>query len=333
MASHIERRKFLATLGGAAAAWPIAGRAQQRERMRRIGLLMNGAADDPETQARLTAFVQGLQQLGWTDGHNVRIDYRWGRGDTDRFRQYAAELVALAPDVILAVTSSVVAALQRETRSVPIVFVQVIDPVGIGLVASLARPGGNTTGFTVFEYGLSPKWLALLKEIAPRVMRTAVFRDPTAAPQIGLLGGIQSVAQSLRVELSLIDVRDAGEIERAVVAFARESNGGQIVLSSSFASRHHELIIALAARHQLPTVYNDRAFVTVGGLISYGPNRIEQYRPAAGYVDRILRGEKPADLPVQAPTKYELVINLKTAKALGLEVPSTLLARADEVIE
>jgi putative tryptophan/tyrosine transport system substrate-binding protein len=270
--------------------------------------------------------------LGWTDGRNVRIETRWAAGDADRFRRYAAELVALAPDVVVAAPSVSVAALQQITRTIPIVFVQVIDPVGTGLITGLARPGGNTTGFTVFEYGLSPKWLALLKEIAPRVTRAAVFRDPTVAAQIGLLGGIQSMAPSLRMELSLIDNRDAGEMERAVAAFAREPNGGQIVLGG-FIFLHRELIITLAARHRLPTFYTERAFVTAGGLTSYGPDRVEQYRQAAGYVDRILKGEKPADLPVQAPTKYELVINLKTAKALGIEVPTTLLARADEVIE
>jgi putative ABC transport system substrate-binding protein len=329
----MRRRDFITLIGGAAAAWPLAARAQQPDRKRRVGVLVPYAADDREGQARMAALQQGLAQLGWSDGGNVQIDTRWGAGDVDRYRQYAAELVALAPDVVVAVTSPVVAALQRETRSVPIVFVGVIDPVSAGLVASMARPGGNTTGFTVFEYGLSPKWLALLKEIAPRVTRTAVFRDPAVASQIGLLGGIQSVAPSLRVELSLIDTRDAGEFERAVAAFARGPNGGLIVLSNALTLRHRDLIITLAARHRLPTVYNDRAFVTVGGLISYGPNRVEQYLPAAGYVDRILKGEKPANLPVQAPTKYELVINLKTAKPLGLDVPPTLLARADEVIE
>jgi putative tryptophan/tyrosine transport system substrate-binding protein len=329
----MQRREVITLIGGAA-TWPLAARAQQPARMRRIGVLMNLASDDPEGQARLAALERELHGLGWIDGHNLRIDTRWGAGDADRYRQYAAELVALAPDVVVAVTSTVVAALQRETRTVPIVFVGVIDPVGAGLVASLARPGGNTTGFTVFEYGLSPKWLALLKEIAPYVTRTAVFRDFTSAPQIGLLGGIQSVAPSLRVELTLIDTRDADEMERAVVAFAREPNGGQVVFNSGrFALRHRELIITLAARHRLPAVYTDRVFVAAGGLTSYGPNRVEQYRPAAGYVDRILKGEKPADLPVQAPTKYELVINLKTARALDLEVPPTLLARADEVIE
>jgi putative tryptophan/tyrosine transport system substrate-binding protein len=328
----VKRREFIIVLGGAAAAWPLAAGAQQSERMRRIGVLLPAVAGDPEYQARLTAFVQALALLGWIDGRNVRIETRWGAADADRYRQYAAELVALAPDVIVAGTSPVVAALQRETRSVPIVFAQVIDPVGTGLVTGLARPGGNTTGFTVFEYGLSPKWLALLKEIAPRVTRASVFRDPTVAAQIGLLGGIQSVAPSLRMELNLIDNRDAGEMERAVAAFAREPNGGQIVLGG-FVFLHRELIINLAARHRLPTVYTERVFVTAGGLTSYGPDRVEQYRQAAGYVDRILKGEKPADLPVQAPTKYELVINLRTAKTLGLEVPATLLARADEVIE
>jgi putative ABC transport system substrate-binding protein len=328
----MRRREFITLLGGAAAAWPIAARAQQSERMRRIGVLLPAARDDAEQQSWLGAFLQGLAQSGWITGRNIRIETRWTKFDPEETRKYAAELVALAPDVIVAVTSNVVAALQRETRSVPIVFVSVIDPVGTGLVTGLARPGGNTTGFTVFEYGLSPKWLALLKEIAPRVTRAAVFRDPTVAAQIGLLGGIQSVAPSLRMELSLIDNRDIGEMERAVAAFAREPNGGQIVLGG-FIRLHRESMITLAAKHQLPTVYTDRAFVTAGGLTSYGPDRVEQYRQAAGYVDRILRGEKPADLPVQAPTKYELVINLKTAKALGLEVPPTLLARADEVIE
>jgi putative ABC transport system substrate-binding protein len=328
----MRRREFIVALGGAA-VWPLAAHAQQAERMRRIGVLTPYAADDREGQARVAALQQGLAEFGWTDGRNARIDKRWGAGDPARYRQHAAELLALGPNVVVAVGSPIVAALQRETRTVPIVFVGVIDPVGAGSVASLAHPGGNTTGFTVFEYGLSPKWLGLLKEIAPRITRAAVFRDPTAASLIGLLGGIRSVAPSLRVELSLIDVHNAGDIERAVAAFAREPNGGQIVFSSSLTLLHRELIIALAARHRLPTVYNDSAFVTAGGLSSYGPNRVEQYRPAAGYVDRILKGEKPGDLPVQAPTKYELAVNLRTAKSLGLEVPATLLARADEVIE
>jgi putative tryptophan/tyrosine transport system substrate-binding protein len=291
------------------------------------------AENDPEGQVRMAAFRRGLSELGWIDGGNARIDTRWGAGDSEHYRQYAVELLAFAPDVIVAVTSVVVAAVQRQTRTVPIVFAGVIDPVGAGLVASLARPGGNTTGFTVFEYGLSPKWLALLKEIAPYVTRVAIFRDPTVAAQTGLLGGIQSVAPSLRMDLSLIDIRDASGLEGAVMAFAREPNGGEIVFSNSLTLLHRDLIITLAAQHRLPTVYNDRAFVAAGGLVSYGPNRIEQYQPAAGYVDRILKGEKPADLPVQAPTRYELVINMKTAKALGLDVPATLLARADEVIE
>jgi putative tryptophan/tyrosine transport system substrate-binding protein len=326
----MRRREFITLIGGAA-AWPLSARAQHSNRVRRVGVFMPYTADDREGHARMAAFQQGLQDLGWTDGQNLRIDIRWGAGERDRYRQYAAELVALAPDVLVAVTSPIVAALQRQTRTVPIVFVGVIDPVGAGLVAGLARPGGNTTGFTVFEYGLSPKWLALLKEIAPRITRAAVLRDPTSAPQIGMLGGIQSVASSLRVELSLIDERDPSE---NVTAFAREPNGGLIVFSSPATLLHRELIITLAARHRLPTVYSDSVFVTAGGLTSYGPNRVEQYRPAAGYVDRILKGEKKAaDLPVQAPTKYELVINVKTAKALGIELPPTLLARADEVIE
>jgi putative tryptophan/tyrosine transport system substrate-binding protein len=327
----MQRREFITLLGGAV-AWPLAARAEQPQQMRRVGVLLPAVANDPDYQARVGAFMQALALLGWTDGRNVRIETRWGAGDADRHRQYAAELVALAPDVIVAATSVSVAALQQITRTIPIVFVQVIDPVGTGLVIGLARPGGNTTGFTIFEYGLSPKWLALLKEIAPHVTRAAVLRDPTVAAQIGLLGGIQSVAPSLRMELSLIDNRDAGEMERAVAAFAREPNGGQIVFGG-FIFLNRDLMITLAARHRLPTVYTERAFVTAGGLTSYGPDRVEQYRQAAGYVDRILKGEKPADLPVQAPTKYELVINLKTAKALGLDVPPTLLARADEVIE
>src|SRR5215472_2185524 len=332
MTAKMRRRAFITLLGGAAAAWPPVARAQQA-RMRRIGVLLPYAADDREGQARLAAFQQALAELGWSDGGNARFETRWGAGDADRYRQYAAELVALAPDVLLAVTTAAAAALRRETRRVPIVFAQAADPVGAGVVASLARPGGNITGFTTFEYGLSPNWLALLKEIAPHVTRAAVIRDSTEAGELGLLGGIQSVASSLRVELSLIDPRDIGEMERAVAAFAREPNGGQIVFASASAMLHRDLIISLAARHRLPTVFTDRAFVTAGGLASYGPNRVEQYRPVAGYVDRILKGEKPADLPVQAPTKYELVINLKTAKTLGLEVPPTLLVRADEVIE
>ena len=329
----MRRREFITLLGGAAAAWPLAGRAQQPEQMRRIGVLMGLAADDQEAQARLTAVVQGLEQLGWTAGHNVQIDYRWGGGDVDRYRRHAAELVALAPDVIVASGGGVVGPLRQATRSIPIVFTQVSDPVGAGFVDSLARPGGNATGFTQFEYGISAKWLELLKQIAPRLGRAAVLRDPAIAAGLGQWGAIQAAAPSLRVELRPIDVLDPGEIERAVTAFARELNAGLIVTTSGLAIRHRELIVSVAARYRLPAIYPYRFFATAGGLISYGPDTIDPHRRAAGYVDRILRGEKPADLPVQAPTKYELVINLKTAKALGLEVPPMLLARADEVIE
>jgi putative ABC transport system substrate-binding protein len=294
---------------------------------------MSLAADDPEMKARLAAFLQGLQELGWTDGRNVRIDTRSTAGDAERIRRYAAELVALAPDVILAAGGQVVGGLLQATRTVPIVFTQTPDPVGAGFVASLARPGGNATGFTQFEYGISGKWLELLKEIAPRVTRAAVLRDPTIPEGIGQFAIIQAVAPSFGVELRTVDVRDAGEIERAVAAFALGSNGGLIVPASGMANVHRELIITLAARHRLPAVYPFRFYVTGGGLISYGPDSIDPHRRAAGYVDRILKGEKPADLPVQSPTKYELVLNLKTAKALGLDVPPTLLARADEVFE
>ncbi|MET0707229.1 MAG: ABC transporter substrate-binding protein [Tardiphaga sp.] len=330
----MRRREFITLLGGAVVAWPPAARAQQpADQMRRIGVLINLAADDPEGHARITAFAQGLQEAGWTTGRNVRIDYRWGGAGADAMAKYAAELVALAPDVILAAASVSVAALLQITRTIPIVFVQVIDPVSAGYVASLARPGGNATGFTIIEYGFSGKWLELLREIAPRITRAAVIRDPTVAAQIGQMGAIQSVAPSLGVELLPVEARDASEIERAVTAFARSGNGGLIVLSGNRALANRELIITLAARERLPAVYADRVFVTGGGLISYDTNRTEQYRRAAGYVDRILKGEKPADLPVQAPTKYELVINLKTVKALGLDVPTTLLARAENVIE
>jgi putative ABC transport system substrate-binding protein len=328
----MRRREFIAGLGGAA-AWPLVARGEQAERVRRVGVFIPYGADDQEGHTRLAAFRQGLQDFGWTEGNNLHVDIRWGGGDRDRYRQYAAELVALAPDVLIGVTSPTAVALQQQTRTVPIVFVGVIDPVGVGLVTSLAHPSGNVTGFTVFEYGLSPKWLALLKEIAPSVTRAAVFRDPTSPAQMALFGGIQSVASSLRVELSVIDERNLEEIKRAVTAFARQPNGGLIVFSSPETLLHRDLITALAAQNRLPTVYADGAFVAAGGLVSYGPNRIKQYQPAASYVDRILRGEKPTDLPVQAPTKYELVINLKTAKALDLDVPPTLLARADEVIE
>jgi putative tryptophan/tyrosine transport system substrate-binding protein len=328
----MRRRAFIAALGGAA-AWPLAARAQQSERMRRIGLLVPATVDDSEYQTRLQAFLRGLQQSGWTIGRNVRIDTRWATTKPDDIRRHAAELVALAPDVILASTSVAVAALQQVTHTVPVVFAAVIDPVGAGFVESLARPGRNATGFALFEYGMSGKWLELLKQIAPRVTRAAVLRDSTLAAGIGQLGAIQSVAPSFGVELSPISVRDAPEIERAVTAFARGSSDGLIVTPSPLTLAHRDLIIALAARHNLPAVYPFRFFVDSGGLISYGPDTVDQFRRAAGYVDRILKGEKPADLPVQAPTKYELVINLKTAKALRLEVPQSLLASADEVIE
>jgi putative tryptophan/tyrosine transport system substrate-binding protein len=329
----MQRREFITLLGGAAVAWPLAARAQQPDRVGRIGVLMNLAAGDPESLARLGAFLQGLQELGWIDGHNVRIDTRWGTGDAGRVRRYAAELVALAPDVILAATELVVGPVQRATSTVPIVFVQVVDPVGAAYVESLARPGGNITGFTNFEYGISGKWLELLKQIAPSVTRVAVLRDPALPAGTGQFGAIQAMAPSIGLEVIPVNVRDVGETERAVAAFARSSNGGLILTASTLAVVHRDLIITLAARHKLPAVYSSSFFVTGGGLISYGPDRVDQYRRAASYVDRILKGEKPADLPVQAPTKYELAINLKTAKALGISVPSDMLARADEVIE
>jgi ABC-type uncharacterized transport system substrate-binding protein len=332
MASHIERRKFLAALGSAA-AWPLAARAQQRERVRRIGVLMAMSSDDPESQARLAALAQGLQQSGWTVGQNVRIDYRWAGTDADTMRRHAAELAALAPDVILAHSSAAVAPLLQATHVIPIVFTIVADPVGAGYVESLKRPGGNVTGFAIWEYAFGGKWLELLKEIVPRTTRAAVIRDPAIAAGPAQFGAIQAVAPSLGMELTPIDVRDAGTIERAVTAFAQGSNGGLIVTGSAAAIAHRKLIVALAARHRLPAVYNQRPFVAAGGLISYGTDGTDEFRRAAGYVDRILKGEKPADLPVQAPTKFELIINLKTAKALGLDIPATLLARADEVIE
>jgi putative ABC transport system substrate-binding protein len=333
MTVTIGRRELLAALGGAVAAWPLAARGQQRERMRRIGVLHILAEDDPESRLRIAAFKQSLQEFGWTDGSNVQIEARWAAGNADNARKYAAELTALAPDVILAEGSPSVAALRSATRTVPIVFVSVIDPVGAGFVESLARPGGNATGFLLFEYSLGGKWLELLKEIAPRVTRVAVLRDTGIAAGSGQLGAIQSVAPSFGVELRPVDVRDATEIERAVAAFARSANGGLIVTASALSGIHRALIVALAARHKLPAVYYRRDFVTGGGLVAYGPDFIDPFRRAAAYVDRILKGEKLADLPVQAPTKYGLVINLKTAKALGIEVPPTLIARADEVIE
>jgi putative ABC transport system substrate-binding protein len=329
----MNRREFITLLGGAA-AWPLAARAQQPERVRRIGVLVASTADDPEAQARVAAFAEALSQLGWTDGRNLQIDVRWATTNADGLRRHAAELAALGPDVIVAATgTATVAPLLQATRTVPIVFAVVIDPVGAGFVASLARPGGNATGFTIFEYGLSGKWLELLKQVAPGTTRVAVLRDPTIVSGIGQFAAIQAVAPSLGVELSPVDVRDAPEIERAVTAFVRSSNGGLIVTPNALATRHRDLIITLAARHRLPAVYAWRFFAADGGLISYGPDLFDQYRRAAGYVDRILRGEQPADLPVQTPTRYELVINLKTAKALGIDIPTTLLARADEVIE
>jgi ABC-type uncharacterized transport system substrate-binding protein len=329
---NLRRREFVALLGSAA-AWPVAARAQPRERTRHVGVFMPGVADDPEFQTRNAAFLQGLGELGWNIGRNLRIDYRWGAGESERYRGVAAELVALAPDVILALGTSTVSALQKSTRTVPIVFVNVTDPVGGGLVGSLSQPGGNATGFASTEFSFAGKWLELLKEIAPRVTRVAVLRDAAISSQIGLLGSIQSAAGSLGIELRPIDSRDAEEIERAVIAFADYPNGGLIAAIGARVVLHRELIVALATRHRLPAVYAYRSHVISGGLISYAPDGIDQFRHAAQYVDRILKGEKPADLPVQSPTKYELTINLKTAKALGLEVPATLLARADEVIE
>ena len=326
----MRRRDFISLVGGTA-AWPLAARGQQPERIRRIGSLAQLPETDPELRKRLAAFVQTLQKLGWRDGQNIRIDYRYALGKVDNARRYAAELIELAPDVVLAEGNP--RPLLEATRTVPIVFVLTTDPVGAGLVESLARPGGNATGFTQGEYALSGKWLELVKEVAPRVTRVAVLRDLAGASGTGQFGVIQSVASSLGVEVSPINMRDAGEIERGISAFALQSSGGLIVTSSPVGPIHRDLIVALAARHQLPAVYHERLFVADGGLISYAPDFTDQYRQAAGYVDRILKGEKPADLPVQAPTKFELVINLKTAKALGLTVPPTLLARADEVIE
>jgi putative ABC transport system substrate-binding protein len=330
---RVRRRDFVRLLASGAVTWPFAARAQPTERMRRIGMLMNLAADDRLGHARKAAFVQALQALGWVDGRSVQIDVRWGSGDADRFRRYAADLVALAPDVLFASAGATMPALMQATRTVPIVFVQVPDPVGSGFVASLARPGGNATGFTQFEFGFSGKWLEVLKEIAPRVTRAAVLRDPADPAGIGQFGAIQIAAPAFGIETRPIDVRDPGEIERGVAAVASAPNGSLIVTGSTPAGVHRNLIIALAARHRLPAVYPYGYFTSSGGLISYGPDVIDQFRRAAGYVDRILKGEKPAQLPVQAPVKYELAINLRAAKALGLEVPATLLARADAVTE
>ena len=329
--AEMRRREFLGVLGGAAAGWPLTARAQ--ERMRRIGVLMGLAANDSEGQVRVAAFLQGLQQSGWTDGRNARIDTRWATADAADIRRHAADLAALAPDVILAMGTTSVGPLLQATRTVPIVFAQVSDPVGAGFVESLARPGGNATGFISVEYGIAGKWLELLKQIAPGVTRVAIMRDPAIASGLGQFGAMQSVAPSFGMEVSPVNVRDAAEIERLIAAFALSSNGGLIVATSARAIAHRELIITLASRHRMPAVYPYRLFAVDGGLISYGPDPIDLFRRAAGYVDRILKGEKPADLPVQAPTRYETVLNLKTAKALGLDVPATVLARADEVIE
>ena len=327
----MKRREFITLLGGAT-AWPLAVRAQPAQ-VRRIGVLMPFADDHPVGQARLAAFVQGLQQLGWTDGRNVRIDYRWSAGDADRLRKLAMELIALGPDVVMAFTSAAVAPLRQVTSTVPIVFAVVADPVGAGYVESLARPGGNVIGFAAQEYAVSGKAMELLKEIVPRVTRVAVLRDTAIAAGPGQFGALQAVAPSFGVELRPLDLHDPDGIEHGIAAFAKGSDNGLIVTGSPSATLHRNLIITLAARHKLPAVYYERSFVTAGGLISYGPDYLDQCRRAAAYVDRTLKGEKPADLPVQAPTKYELVINLKTAKALGLDVPDKLLALADEVIE
>ena len=326
------RREVITGLGSAA-AWPLAARAQQTERVRRIGVLMSLAVQDTVAQVRYAAFLQGLQQSGWEVGRNVRIETRWIPGNPDHIRKAAAELVALAPDVILAAGSASTGPLQQATRSIPIVFVHTPDPVGAGFVTSMSRPGGNATGFTNFEYGMGAKWLELLKQIAPNVARAAIIRDPTITAGIGQWGAVQAVAPSLGIDVVPVNIHESGEVERALEGLAASPNGGLVVTGSGLAIVNRELIVTLAGRHKLPAVYNERLFVAAGGLASYGADLVEQYRQAAGYVDRILKGEKPADLPVQAPTKYELVINLKTARALGFEVPPTLLARADEVIE
>jgi putative ABC transport system substrate-binding protein len=327
----MRRREFTTLIGGTAAS-PLAAWGQQPDQMRRIGVLMTGPPDDQEGQSRLAGFLGGLQELGWTTGSNLRIDYRWA-DDNAHGRQYAAELIALAPEVILASTSPNTAALQQASQTVPIVFAAVTDPVGQGFVASLPHPGGNITGFALYEYGIGTKWLELLKEIAPHLTRVAILRDPALPFTSGELGAMQGVAPSLHVDVSAVNVRDAGEIERGIAAFARQPNGGLVTLGSPVTNANSDLIVTLAARHRLPAIYTTRYFVTAGGLMSYGPDRVDLYRRAAGYVDRILRGEKPTDLPVEAPTKYQLVINLKTAKALDLKIAPALLTRADEVIE
>jgi putative ABC transport system substrate-binding protein len=329
----MKRREVMTLLGGAAAAWPLAVRAQQSERVRGLGLLLPASPDDPDYQTRVNALAQGLALLGWDIGRNIRIDIRWARGDPEQLRRYAEELVALRPDILLASSSLAVAALQQATRTVPIVFGAVVDPIGAGFVASLSHPGGNTTGFTNFEYSLSGKWLELLKEISPSTTGIAVFRDEASPAEIGMLSAMQPASTLLGVQLTPVAMRDTKEIESAIGVFAQQANGGLVVLGSALASVHRDLIIKLANQHRLPAAFSDRLFVDAGGLISYGPDRADQFRRAAVYVDRIIKGEKPADLPVQAPTKYELVINLKAAKAIGLTVPPTLLARAEEVIE
>ena len=329
----MRRRNFIAGLGSATFTLPLTARAQKAERVRRVGVLMNLAADDPEGKIRSDALVNALQEMGWIDGRNLLLDYRWGAGDAGLFRKYAEELVALAPEVILATGTPVVEALQRVTRTVPIVFVTVVDPVYAGFVESLARPGGNTTGFTLFEFSMCGKWVEFLKEVKPQVTRAAVLWDPTLASGTGQLAAIQAVAPSFGIELIAIDVHDAGAVERSVAEFAKTANGGMIVTASTLTLVHRKVIIALAERHRLPAIYGDRTFAAAGGLISYGPNRVDPYRRAASYLNRILKGEKPSDLPVQAPTKYELAINLNAANGLGLTLPLTLLNRADEVIE
>jgi putative ABC transport system substrate-binding protein len=328
-----SRREFITLLGGAAAVWPLTARAQQSERVRRIGFLHDYEELDPDGRVQVVAFREALEKLGWTDGRNVIIDYRSGATDNEKLRSYAAEIVAHNPDVVLTGGATITAAVQRVSRSVPIVFVNVTDPVGAGLVASLARPEGNATGFTQFEFGISAKWLELLKEMAPAITRVAVIRDPTARTGGGQLGAIQAVAPSLRVDIRPVDPHEPADIELALGSFAPDGKSGLVVTSSRLARAHRELIVALSVRNRLPAIYAFRVYVAYGGLMSYGPDAIDPYRRAAGYIDRILKGEKPADLPVQAPTKYELVINRKTAKTLGIEVPPTLLARADEVIE
>ena len=329
----VRRRELIALLGGAAAAWPRTAWSEPVQRMRRIGVFMNYAEDRPQSQARLASFLEQMQELGWSRGRNVQAEFRWGVADADHNRRNAAELVALAPDVLLASATAVTAALVQTTRTIPIVFVNVVDPVGAGFVQSMARPSGNATGFIPFEYGMGGKWLERLKQIAPGVRRVAVLQNPIVASRSGQLGAIEALAPSLGVELSAFTVRDPGEIERAITRFAQAPTGGLIVVGAPSLETHHDLIVTLAAQHRLPAVYPYRSYVAGGGLMSYGTDLVAQFRRAAGYVDRILKGEKPADLPVQAPTKYELAIDLKTAKALGLDVPATLLARADEVIK